>query len=88
LVIETVPPVITVPVADLPAPTNLIPEIESPDQLQVPAGTWTVSPGPADAIADATLACEQEAALIVAACAGATHAKTNTTADHFMNDAP
>src|SRR5712691_297310 len=88
-VIVTVPAVITVPVADLPAPTNFFPEIESPpDQLHVPAGTWTVSPGPADAMADATFACEQEAALIVAACAGATHAKTNITADHFMTDAP
>jgi hypothetical protein len=29
-----------------------------------------------------------EAALIVAACAGTTQAKTNATADHFMTDAP
>jgi hypothetical protein len=87
----TKPAVITVPDVELPAPMSCIPVNETPpDQLHVPAGTWTVSPGFADAIADKTFARVHEAALIVAAPVGATHANTNTrtTANHFMTDAP
>jgi hypothetical protein len=81
----TKPLVMTVPEGELPAPTSWMPVNEiPPDQLHVPAGTWTVSPKAADAIADATFAREQEAALIVAASVGATHASTNTSANHFM----
>jgi hypothetical protein len=75
----------TVPDVELPAPMSWMPVKEiPPDQLHVPAGTWTVSPGLADATADATLACEQEAALRVAARAGLTDAKTKRLTSHFM----
>jgi hypothetical protein len=52
----------------LPAPTSWIPEIESPpDQLHVPAGTFTLSPGLAELIADCTADNEHDVALTVAA---------------------
>jgi hypothetical protein len=49
----TLPLVITVPEFVLPAPSSLTPLIvKPPDQLQLPAGTRTVSPGLDDEIAD------------------------------------
>jgi len=61
----------TVPAVELPAPTSWTPLSEMPpDQLHVPAGTLTVSPGLAPASADATFAWEHEEAVMVAAWTG------------------
>src|SRR5215471_14766073 len=86
----TVPAVITVPDVDLPPPIRLIPEMEmlDPDQLQVPAGTVTVSPGLAALIAVITSFAEQEAACRVAALAAVAPRRPlrrTTEENHFID---
>ena len=72
LVIAKLPPVITVPEVELPAPIRDIPDSVIVVQLHVPAGTVTVEPAGAELIAFCTSVWEHDAAFIVAALSGCT----------------
>src|SRR4051794_17958463 len=71
------------PVTIVPAALRVIPIVlgivTGEDQLQVPAGTRTVSPLLAELTADWTAACEQDAALRVAASEGVDSVRPEST---------